>query len=644
MEAFPDKELKIEDVEMNYLYEIKKMNTFNYANNNKIELKKRSNSINLPRNNNNNLSNKYNFTNININSVLSKKNKKTKVKTDNNHNQKISKSNLKENDDDYININKVKKVVTFNKNKYANNKILASNDISKNELIKRKPIKYNSIDSDKLLILFKSKNEYKKDDFEVLALSGKGAYGTVLQVKLKSDIEQENINKNKKEKFYAIKVMDIESMKKVNKLYQVYLETQILNELNSPFIVQIYGTFQSKKKIYIVLDYLSKGDFATFLKMNYPLKEETIRFYAAEIVSFLEYLQSQKIVHRDLKPQNIMLNDKYHLQIIDFATVRKIGYYYDKNEMKFKEDNYDLENDNDDIKGTKVIVNPDDDDEDNEEEEEKEENNNNINRYNYKIKKIPPRNKTFVGTAEYVSPEVIADQRAEYAADIWAFGIMLYQMFCGKTPFKGATTYVTFKNIEKLEINYEENISISDNAKDLISKILIKDPSKRLGGGEPKTDLDLEHLKKHPFFKGIKWKNIFNQNIPNSKTFKFKINKKTVKRETENKNENEMKNNDYKNVTILKKGSLYKKSFWFHYNERFLILDNTPKITYKDPEKNIVKGIIYLNKKCKVYAVRQDIFNLETPKGIYKFKCKENDLVLWISEINDSIKNYGKDE
>ena len=644
MESFPFKVLKLEDVEMNYLYEIKKLKTFNYANNKKMELKKRSNSINLSTKNNKNLSNKYNFTNININSVLSKNNKEIKIKTDYNHNQKISKANLKQNDDDNINMNKVKKVVTFTKNKYSNNKIFVSKEMSKNELLKRKSIQYNSVDSGQLLIPFKSKNEYKKEDFEVLALSGKGAYGTVLQVKLKSDIEQENINKNKKEKFYAIKVMDIESMKKVNKLYQVYLETQILNELNSPFIVQIYGTFQSKKKIYIVLDYLSKGDFATFLKMNYPLKEETIRFYAAEIVSFLEYLQSQKIVHRDLKPQNIMLNDKYHLQIIDFATVRKIGYYYDKNEMKFKEDNYDLENDNDDIKGTKIIVNPDDDDEDNEEEEEKEENNNNINRYNYKIKKIPPRNKTFVGTAEYVSPEVIADQRAEYAADIWAFGIMLYQMFCGKTPFKGATTYVTFKNIAKLEINYEENISISDNAKDLISKILIKDPSKRLGGGEPQTDLDLEHLKKHPFFKGIKWKNIFNQNIPNSKTFKFKINKKTVKRETENKNENEMKNNDYKNVTILKKGSLYKKSFWFHYNERFLILDNTPKITYKDPEKNIIKGIIYLNKKCKVYAVRQDIFNLETPKGVYKFKCKENDLVLWISAIKDSIKNYGKDE
>ena len=415
-----------------------------------------------------------------------------------------------------------------------------------------------------------------------------------------------------------------------------------MNELNSPFIVKIYGAFYSKAKIYMVLDYLSNGDFGTFLKINYPLKLETIRFYAAEIVLFLEYLQSQKIVHRDLKPENIMLNDKYHITVIDFATVRKIGYYYDKKEMKFKQDNYDLENDNEDIKGTKVIINPDDDDDDDEEEDNIY--NNFENGKNHKIKKIPPRNKTFVGTAEYVSPEVINDQTAGYAADLWAFGIILYQMFCGKTPFKGENTYLTFKNIEKLNISYDKNISIPDNSKDLINKILIKEPSKRLGAGEPKTDLDIQHLKKHPFFKGIKWNNIINQNVPNSKLFKFKINKKKIRRKKDNKNEGEIKNSENKNVIILKKGTLLKKSFWFHYNERYLILDSTPKITYKEPDKENIKGSIYLNKKCRVYASRQDIFNLETPKDVFKFKCKQNDIVLWINAIKESIKVYGKDE
>ncbi len=165
-----------------------------------------------------------------------------------------------------------------------------------------------------------------------------------------------------------------------------------------------------------------------------------------------------------------MLNDNNHQQIIDFATVRKIGYYYDKKEMKFREDNFDLENDDEDIKGEKVIINPDGEDDDDDIEEEKKE------EENCNVRKLPPRNKTFVGTAEYVSPEVIGDQPAGYGADLWAFGIMLYEMFCGRTPFKGENTYVTFKNIEKLEISFPKKISISENAKDLIKKILIKDP------------------------------------------------------------------------------------------------------------------------------------------------------------------------
>ena len=526
-----------------------------------------------------------------------------------------------------------------------NNKKIFINHISNKDLIKRKPKKFNSFENG-LLIPIKSKKEYSKKDFEVMGLSGKGAYGTVIQAKLKSSKDKENSNKNQKEKFYAIKIIDITSVKRVNKLYQIYLESDILNELNSPLIVNIYGTFHTTSKIYMVMDYLSNGDFATFLKMNYPLKEDTIRFYAAEMVLFLEYLQSQKIVHRDLKPENIMLNDRYHLQVIDFATVRKIGYYYDKNEMRFRKDNYHLENDNnEDIKGTKILVNPDDDEEEEEEEEEEEKEKNGNNEKNFIIKKLPPRNRTFVGTAEYVSPEVINDQTAGYGADLWAFGIILYQMFCGRTPFKGENTYLTFKNIENLVVSFDKNISISEPAKDLINKIIIKDPTKRLGGGEPNTIYDLEHLKKHPFFKGIKWKKIINQNVPNSKFFKFKKNKKIVRRQKDKNNDEEIKIKENENVTILKKGPLLIKSFWLHYKERFFILDSTPKLSYKHNEKDVVKSNIYLSKKCRVFASRQDIFHLDTPQRVYIFKCKkQNDIVSWISAIKDCIKKYGKDE
>jgi 3-phosphoinositide dependent protein kinase-1 len=86
------------------------------------------------------------------------------------------------------------------------------------------------------------------------------------------------------------------------------------------------------------MEYLSKGDFSDFIRLNFPLKIDTIQFYAAEIVSFLEYIQSKKIVHRDLKPENIMMNENWHLQVIDFATARILGKYFDKKKMVFKDD------------------------------------------------------------------------------------------------------------------------------------------------------------------------------------------------------------------------------------------------------------------------------------------------------------------
>ena len=641
------KKLNINEINANKIFEIKKNLIFSDFKMQNITHKKNSNSAEMLNNKKKNLLNNYNFTEKYVYSVINKTFKKRRtslLEIDKNFTSEyVLKSLFKKN---YLNIKTMRKGLSFNEE----NRIYYSDNINKfqkNSKIMYQRQKFKTMKEIALPIPLKSKKEYKKDDFDVIALCGKGAYGTVLQVKLKSDPE----------KYYAIKVIDIQSMKKVNKIYQIYLESQILNELNNPYIVKIFGTFQTMKKVYIVLDYLSKGNFASFLKNNYPLKEDTIKFYSAEIVLFLEYLQSQKVVHRDLKPENIMLNDKYHLTMIDFATVRKMGFYYDKIEMKFRKDDYDLENDNDDIKGTKLIVNPDNDDDDDEEDEDEEnddidnEQENNINenkiiinnKKNKKIKKVK-RNKTFVGTAEYVSPEVLSDQSAGYGADLWAFGIMLYQMYCGQTPFKSNTNYLTFKNIEKLEITYPDKINISKQAKDLINKILVKDPNKRLGAGEPNTNLDIAHLKKHPFFKGIKWKNLVNQNVPNAKNFKLKIYKKAVRNSKDNINKEDNKIEKKEKNEIIKTGILLKKSFWFIYTEYFVILYNTPKIEYRNVDKTEISGRIYLNKKCKIYATKSDIFNLETPHGTYKFKSKFNDLINWINAIKDCIKKYGKEE
>ena len=646
MELFPEKLTK-NDIKVNNITKMKNNYIFDYLKKQKLTPKKYYNSTKQLYNKRKNLANKYNLTDKYVFSVINKTFRKQKtsiLESEKNYTTKFILESLV--NKNYINLKTIKKTILFQEESEKNNSNNI-NIININDSLNKRP-KYKTIKEYSLPLPLKSKNSFKKDDFDIIALCGKGAYGTVLQVKLKSSKDNINQKKNQQEEYYAIKVIDIQSMKKVNKIYQIYLESEILHELNSPFIVKIFGAFQTQKKVYMVLEYLSNGNFAAFLKNNYPLKEDTIKFYSAEIVLFLEYLQSQKVVHRDLKPENIMINEKYHLQMIDFATVRKVGLYYDKLEMKFKKDDYDFESDNEDIKGAKLVVNPDNEEEEEEEEkeEEKEENDDNKNRIiinsdkkNKRMKK-PQRNKTFVGTAEYVSPEVISNKTAGFGADLWAFGVMLYQMYCGQTPFKSGNNYLTFKNIEKMQIIYPDNINIPKNAKDLINKILIKEPEKRLGSGEPNTDLDIAHLKKHPFFKGIKWKNITNQNVPNSKTFKFKFNKKVVKSVKSTEKTEEIK--ESKKEEIIKKGILYKKSFLF-YSETFLTLYNTPKIEYKKVNKAEIDGVINLNKNCRVYASSSDIFNLDTPNGNYKFKSKQNDLIIWINAIKDCIKKYGKD-
>ena len=530
-----------------------------------------------------------------------------------NINQQESEEAQKNNDDnndndidENININ-IEKEKEKNKTK-DNNNSSKSKTTSESELI-------NS--QGKLIIPLKSKRSFKLDDFDVISLSGKGAYGTVLKVKLKADPSN---------KLYAIKIMDIKALTRIKKLYQAYLECDILSQIDSPYIVDILGSFTDNGKIYIVMEYLSKGDFSDFIRLNYPLKIDTIKFYTAEIINFLEYIQSKKIVHRDLKPENIMMNEKWHLQVIDFGTARILGKYFDKEKMVFKEDSYYDISETDDLKGNKIAINEEDDDD-----------------YFEDSKNRPERRgMTFVGTAEYVSPEVLGDKPAEFGSDVWALGIMIYQMFFGKTPFKEKTSYLIFRKIEQLKIDFNEDtkVNLTEEAKDLISKILVKDPNKRLGAGEPGTEYDIAHLKAHPFFKGIDWNNLYKLIPPNSESFDFLLNQKNKINKEEKKEENKKKEKEKE--VILKEGELEKKSPWLHYNTRKIILYSTPKIAYIDPSNNKVKGEIYLDKSVKVSHVSMNVFDIISSKRNYRFKASDGEALVWEKSINEAIKKYSK--
>lgn len=490
----------------------------------------------------------------------------------NNDNEQIK----KENHESHINI------IKENKDHVDNGIIIQVDNLKINDSeFEQRPISKSHLPSSKISTLkipFRTKKTFTKNDFEIIALAGKGAYARVLRAKYLPEPQGP---------LKAIKVMEIDAMEKNNKLYQIYLENEVLMDLSHPNIVNIEGIFEDKGKINIILEYLSKGDFSDFLRVNYPLKDDTIRFFAAEIVNMLEYLQEKNIVHRDLKPENIMMDNNYHLKLIDFATAKIIGKVFNKQTMKFEDENDTLVDNLNNIIESNIV----------EGDEFREK-----------------RGVTFVGTAEYVSPEVLKDIPSGFGADIWALGCIIYQLYCGKTPFKDKTEYLIFKKIVEHNIIFPKTVPAT--AQDLILKLLDRDPKKRLGAGEIDSDTDIYHLKAHPFFSDINFKDLFEAPVPHKEEFHNLLNHEIQEEKKE------IIKRHLKTVATLKKGMLEKKSPWFHYNTRRIVLDSTPRLEYSDPEKNIVKGSIYLTKNCKAEHIDQSQFDLVTPNRTFKFKVR----------------------
>jgi serine/threonine protein kinase len=192
---------------------------------------------------------------------------------------------------------------------------------------------------------------------------------------------------------------------------------------------------------------------------------------AGELVVALEYLRAQQIVHRDLKPGNILLDADFHIKLIDFATSKILNPQLAKRIPKTKskpDQTLKLPKQN------QITDSPLTDEE------------SDLNRYY-----------SMVGTEEYVAPEILKKQEVSYATDLWSLGIIIYQLLVGSTPFKGNSEYLTFENILNEEVKFPENLDISEDAKDLIVRLLEKTPCSRLGAQ------NFEELKNHNFFKGV---------------------------------------------------------------------------------------------------------------------------------------------
>jgi p70 ribosomal S6 kinase len=145
------------------------------------------------------------------------------------------------------------------------------------------------------------------EDFEVLKVVGQGAFAKVYQVRKKGTLD-----------IYAMKVMRKDKIMEKNHAEYMKAERDILTQIDHPFIVQLRYSFQTKYKLYLVLDFVNGGHLFFQLYHQGLFREDLARIYAAEIVSAVSHLHANGIMHRDLKPENILLDADGHVLLFSF--------------------------------------------------------------------------------------------------------------------------------------------------------------------------------------------------------------------------------------------------------------------------------------------------------------------------------------
>ncbi|KAF7723505.1 serine/threonine protein kinase, AGC [Apophysomyces ossiformis] len=317
----------------------------------------------------------------------------------------------------------------------------------------------------------KQEAEVGPDSFTKIRLLGRGDVGKVYLVKEKQSGE-----------LYALKVLSKKEMIKRNKIKRAFCEQSILSTANHPFIVPLYHSFQCKDYLYFCLEFCVGGEFFRALQQRpgRVLKEHEARFYAAEVVAALEYLHLMGIVFRDLKPENILLHQSGHLMLTDF-------------DLSIQSP----------VAGPPTIVRS-------------------SSPFSYKPlldtrSCTNLRTNSFVGTEEYLAPEVIKGDGHSSTVDWWTLGILLYEMLYGMTPFKGVSRDDTFDLILNKSLTfpdfstnpYYQGPDVSSQCKSFMRKLLHKNERKRLGARAGASE-----LKSHAFFKPINFALLRNMRPP----------------------------------------------------------------------------------------------------------------------------------
>ncbi|KAJ8766114.1 hypothetical protein K2173_020630 [Erythroxylum novogranatense] len=447
-------------------------------------------------------------------------------------------------------------------------------------------------------------------DFELGKIYGVGSYSKVVRAKKKDTGS-----------VFALKIMDKKFITKENKTAYVKLERIVLDQLDHPGVVKLYFTFQDTFSLYMALESCEGGELFDQITRKGRLSEDEACFYTAEVVDALEYIHNMGLIHRDIKPENLLLTAEGHIKIADFGSVKPTQ----------------------DCRIT-VLPNASSDD----------------------------KACTFVGTAAYVPPEVLNSSPATFGNDLWALGCTLYQMLSGTSPFKDASEWLIFQRIIARDIKFPSYFS--DEARDLIDRLLDTDPCRRPGAGPD----GYPSLKMHPFFKGIDWNNLRARTPP-----KLALEQVAHSEDGDHEIDNDSWNPSHigdcsaiqndgnlgvsqstepsghitrlasidsfdskwqqfldpdESVVMI---SMVKKLQKLTNKKVQLILTNKPKLIYVDPSKLVIKGNIIWSdnsNELSIQVTSPSHFKIYTPKKVMSFEDAKQRAWQWKKAI-ESLQN-----